>query len=89
MKRNIVFCELAASAVGENRHPQIVMRDLGVSWLLSTPQSISNQWWFWCCNGLPEPLPEYLRDLKIEPREAVGYGLSAADADRIEREAAK
>ncbi len=89
MKRHIVFCAQAASEAGVNEHAQLVMRDLGVSWLMSTPQSIADQWWFWCCEGLPEPLPDYLRDLKIEPREAVGYGLTSADAERIEREAAK
>lgn len=87
MKRHIVFCEQAAYEAGLKGHAQIVMRDLGASWLLSTPKSIADQWWFWCREGLPEPLPSYLRELTIEPCEAVGYGLASDDAERIEREA--
>lgn len=64
-------------------HPQTVMKNLGVRYLHATPQSIADQWWFWCCEGVPSPLPPYLSDLGVNPHDAVGYGLSQEVADEI------
>jgi len=66
-----------------NEHPQKVMRDLGITYQHSTPQSMGDQWWFWNCENCPEPLPEYLEPLGVEPLSAVGYGLSKEDAEAI------
>jgi hypothetical protein len=73
-----------ACEVGEPGHPQAVMKRLGITYLDATPQSIADQWWFWCCSNVPDELPEYLSELKVKPRNAVGNGLSAEDADKIE-----
>ncbi len=42
------------------KHPQVVMKDLGITYQHSTPQSVADQWWFWNCENLPDPLPPYL-----------------------------
>lgn len=64
-------------------HPQKIMKDLGIEYQHATPQSLYEQWWFWNCENIPEPLPEYLSILKLEPIEAIGYGLSVEDAANI------
>jgi len=65
-------------------HPQDAMDELGITYQHATPQSMGDQWWFWNCENLPEPLPPFLAELKLTPKEAVGYGLSASDALKIE-----
>jgi len=65
-------------------HPQAVMEELGITYQHATPQSISDQWWFWNCENLPNNLPEFLSDLKIsDPMEYVGRGLSKETAEKI------
>lgn len=64
-------------------HAQKVMADLGISYQHATPQSIVDSWWFWNCENVPDPLPPGLSELKAKPHECIGYGLSAADADKI------
>ena len=64
-------------------HPQNLMKSLGIEYILATPQSMGVQWWFWGCTNVPDPLPEYLTILDVDPLKAVGYGLSAKDANMI------
>lgn len=68
---------------GENRHPQIVMKELGITYQHATPQSIADQWWFWNCKNVPEKLPVYLTELDLDPMKCVGFGLSEKDAIEI------
>lgn len=67
----------------EQRHPQEVMKELGITYAHATPQSMGDQWWFWNCEGLPENLPEYLTILDIDPMDCIGWGLSEEDAKKI------
>lgn len=71
----------------EDRHPQLVMRELGITYQMSTPQSMAEQIWFWNCNGVPTKLPKYLTVLNLDPHECIGFGLSHEDADKIAAEA--
>ena len=64
-------------------HPQVVMRELRITYQHATPQSITDQWWFWNCENVPDPLPKYLDPLDVKPMDAVGHGLSIADAEAI------
>ncbi len=69
---------------GENRNACEVMAELGITYQRSTPQSMGDQFWFWNCENVPEKLPEYLTELKVnDPGEYVGYGLSEEDAESI------
>lgn len=72
-----------AYEAGATDHPQQIMSDLGISYYHSTPQSIADQWWFWCCENVPEPLPPYLTELKVDPRDCVGQGLDNDLAESI------
>ncbi len=67
----------------EHRHAQIVMRELGVTYQHSTPQSMGDQWWFWNCENVPDKLPKYLSQLDIDPVECIGFGLRLEDAEKI------
>jgi hypothetical protein len=69
------------SAPGE--HPQAVMKRLGITYQHATPQSMGDQWWFWNCENVPDPLPEYLGVLDLNPMEQIGWGLSQEDAEHI------
>lgn len=64
-------------------HPQVVMKQLGIAYQHATPQPIGDQWWFWNCENVPDPLPPYLKVLPFTPHECVGFGLSEAMANEI------
>ena len=80
---NLKFDCMGAQIAGVAGHAQTVMRDLGIAYQISTPQSLYDSWWFWNCQNVPEVLPEYISSLKCEPQKAVGYGLSQAEADSL------
>lgn len=80
---NLRYSMMGASYGGTNGHPQKVMRGLGITYQASTPQSICDQWWFWNCENVPADLPGFLTELNITPREAIGNGLSAEEAESL------
>jgi len=73
----------ASLGCGENRHAQEVMEELEITYQHSTPQSMGDQFWFWNCENIPNPLPKYLTILDLDPMECIGYGLSKEDALKI------
>jgi len=66
-----------------NKHPQKVMESIGIIYQHATPQPIGDQWWFWNCENIPNPLPEYLTILDIDPLDAIGFGLDKQSAEEI------
>ena len=64
-------------------HAQKAMREMGISYQHSTPQSMGDQWWFWNCGNLPDMLPLFLSDLELDPMTCVGWGLSQEKAESI------
>ena len=58
-----------------SKHPQLIMRELGITYQDTTPQSMGDQWWFWNCENVPIELPPYLTELIIDPIECIGFGL--------------
>ena len=66
-------------------HAQVYMKQLGITYDHATPQSMTDCWWFWNCRNVPDPLPSELSALKCTPQEAIGYGLSPKNAERIAR----
>ena len=80
------LCYLTAQHAGNNNHAQKIMKDLGITYQHATPQSISDQWWFWNCRNIPEDLPSYITELKIDdPMTRVGWGLSEEKAQEIKK----
>lgn len=79
--KHLCFWYRSAFDRGENRHAQEVMKELGITYQHSTPQSISTSFWFWNCENIPEKLPEYITELKIDNvMEYIGWGLSKEEA---------
>lgn len=66
-----------------HKHPMDEMEELGITYQHATPQSISDQWWFWNCENIPNELPKYITELEINPMDQIGYGLSEAKAKEI------
>lgn len=67
----------------DNRHAQTVMRDLGIKYQMAVPQSIFDSWWFFNCENIPDELPEYIEELKVNPIDCIGHGLDEKMAKDI------
>ena len=65
-------------------HPQIFMATQGITYKLSVPQSIADQWWFFDCKNVPDPLPKGVTHLGLDIKTLVGYGLSMQDVAMLE-----
>jgi hypothetical protein len=66
------------------KHAQDRMKELGITYQEATPQSIADQWWFWNCENVPNPLPDGLTELGLDPiLDGIGNGLSKEDAEAI------
>ncbi len=81
---HLIYNMRDACEAQQTQHPQKVMQELGITYHVATPQSMYDTWWFWNCGGIPSPLPTFLRELKIRPHDAIGYGLSRQEADAIQ-----
>jgi hypothetical protein len=57
----IKYCLYGSFDAGEKRHPQEVMKDLGITYRKAVPQSIADMWQFFgCCIPDGVKLPPYL-----------------------------
>ena len=75
---------LRVSTYYNDEHPQRMMKRLGITYQHSTPQSMGDQWWFWNCENVPDPLPDHTSILECnDPMEMIGWGLSKEDAEKI------
>lgn len=82
--KHLQFClDTAAMTCNELRHPQEVMKELGITYQYATPVSVASAWWFWNCENIPENLPEFLTNFDVDPMKYVGYGLSEERAKEI------
>lgn len=83
---------IGADYAGEKRHPEEVMKSLGIHYIHSTPQSMGDQWWFWCCDlwARPDsigdkPLPSFIEPIDLKDAfKYVGWGISKETAQIIE-----
>lgn len=64
----------------EYKHPQKIMKDLGIEYELGVPQSIADCWQFFNCSNIPDNLPNYINVFNHEPLEYIGWGLSPHEA---------
>lgn len=83
MKHLRFYTIAALSEHNEGKHPLGTMAELGITYQHATPQSIADQWWFWCCENVPDELPKYLTVLDIDPMDCIGFGLSFQEAMKI------
>jgi hypothetical protein len=59
------------------------MKELGITYQHATPVILGDQWWFWNCENIPEPLPPFLEEADLNPMECIGYGVSTKIAKMI------
>lgn len=70
--RNLYYSMYGAFKSGIQVHPQLDMKNLGISYKCSVPQSIADCWWFFDCENIPKNLPDYISDLKLSD-ETIKY----------------
>lgn len=54
---------------GEHRHPQAVMKSLGITYAHAVPQSLGDQWWFLDCENIPAALPPHITPMTLTDEE--------------------
>lgn len=59
------------------------MKSWGITYQHVTPQSMGDCVWFWNCENVPDSLPKYMSELKLDPMDCIGWGLSEEDAIKI------
>lgn len=64
--KNLKYHLMIASDCNEGRHPQIVMKELGITYKEAYPQPLGDQWWFVDCDNIPSILPEYILEIDFE-----------------------
>ena len=64
---NLILNYRDANEAGVHGHAQNIMRELGITYTHSTPQSLADQYWFWNCENVPTKLPSYLKQLEADP----------------------
>jgi hypothetical protein len=68
-----------------NKHVQTTMEELGITYVEAIPQSMGDCWWFYGCQNVPDPRPDYLSPLDTLPQDCIGFGLSAEGAAEVTR----
>lgn len=59
---------------GEERHPEVVLRELGITFENSIPQSMGDQWWLFNCK-FDRELPKYITEMKADTWMVGNYKL--------------
>lgn len=67
---------MGAAYAGESRHPQQVIRELGITHELAIPQSMGDQWWLFNCEH--GELPVFITEMKCDEWMAKQYSLPDA-----------
>lgn len=80
---HLIYSIQGACMTGNYKRPQLVMRELGISYQHQVPQSVADCWEFWNCENIPEKLPDYLTPREMDPMSRVGFGLTIEDAEKI------
>lgn len=65
------------------KHAQECMKDLGISYEKSVPQSLYDSWWFFNCTNIPDNLPEWISVFDVDPVDCIGHGLTPEDVEKL------
>ncbi len=60
---DLIYEAYGAGLSNENRHPQIVMKELGITYKKSEGVAIRDAWFFYDCSNVPEKLPEFIEQV--------------------------
>ena len=84
-------CPLVVFSTWHPEHAQKVMQRLGIRYLHAVPQSIADCWQFYCCEDIPNYIPEddkkflsFAYDYQ-DPFRSIGYGLNKEMAEDIQK----
>lgn len=81
---DLIYSMIGASYAGESRHPQIVLKELGINYKFAIPQSLYDSWWLFGCSDVPSELPEFITAKDFgDYHKLVGWGLSAEMAEKL------
>lgn len=88
--KNILFDLIGALDAGVKESAPEFIRNLGIKYQKSVPQTMADCWEFWNCSGIPEGLPSFVMAYETrDPYKSIGLGLSQQDADEIHAEQLK
>lgn len=59
------------------------MKSWGITYQHITYQPMGDSVWFWNCENVPESLPKYMSELKLDPIDCIGWGLLEEEAIKI------
>lgn len=59
--KHLRYDVLGAHYAGESRHPEVVMKELGIEYKIAIPQSMADQWWLFDCNYTE--LPSFIKTM--------------------------
>ena len=81
--KNICFDGQTYAMSGGKGRPLDQIASLGINFLYGVPKLEYGEWFLFGCTNLPDPLPDYLSILTIDPQTQVGRGLDQAAVDDI------
>ena len=64
---------LGAHYSRESRHPEVVIKELGIEYKIAIPQSMAEQWWLFDCNDTE--LPSFITTMSADARLVERYKL--------------
>ena len=64
---------MGAAYAGEDRQPQEVMREIGITYERAIPKSMGDQWWLFNCDY--GDLPDFITEMKCDDWMAKQYRL--------------
>ncbi len=80
--KNLTYNLVDSLHAGIHHSPTKDMEKLGITWNETIWQSIIDSVWFMGCENVPETLPPYIRELKVDLHNYIGFGLSTKQADK-------
>jgi len=83
MKTHLHYDCMEAPTGNEYKHPQEVMKELGITYKHAAPQSLYDSWQFWDCDNVPDELPPWIKIEDWDPMKFIGHGLSKEDAEML------
>jgi hypothetical protein len=76
---NLVYDVLKAVECKEQRHPQAVVKELGIKYKYSKAYTTADKWVFNDCTNIPSTLPIFIKDEPMKDNEAYAKALQLKD----------
>lgn len=83
LRYNFIRVASDGSHYFEKDDPYDIMGSLAITYVKALPQPIAEQIWFFGCEDIPDPLPDFLDVMDINPEDFIGKGLDEQDVFEI------